>query len=156
MSDVIVGKLIERFTQCIENIKNQQLSYIEMPLYTQIIDNIVNSITDTNYLHQVRDSIIEIQKKIDSENTFFLNFQLMLLFSSLAYQHKNQEFLYFSALCCNNVIKLYYLMYQHEFTSIDVKNKCNEMMLLLISQVAGIEVLKSAREIEINKTAKQK
>lgn len=152
MSDV--SKLVHRFTQCIEHIKNQQLSYIKMPLYTQIIDNIGNSITNTSYLHQVRDSIKEIQKKLDSENIFFLNFQLMMLFSSLAYQHQSKEFLYFSALCCNNVMSMYYCMYQHEITSIDVKDKCDEMMLLLLSQVAGIEVLTSAREIAINKTAK--
>lgn len=154
MSAAAVNQLIQRFTKYIQIIKANEFSYITNPLYIQIIQGIADSTINTNYLHKVRDLIKEIQNQLDSENILLLNFQLMMLFYSLAYEHQSKEFLYFSALSCNNVIAAYYFLHQHEITSIDVKHKCDEMIVIVLSQVVGIEVLKAAREIAINQTSK--
>jgi hypothetical protein len=149
-----VNKLIKRFTKYIETIKSNESSYVTNPLYPQILQSIADSTININNLHKVRDLINEIQKTLDNENNLLLNFHLMMLFSALASQHQSKEFLYFAALFCNNVISVYYFLHEHEITSIDVRHKCEEMIVILLSPVVGIEVLKTAREIYINQTSK--
>lgn len=127
-----------------------------MDLYKQICDAIAKSVTNTNHLHQVRDLIKQIQQKLDPENTLLLNLHLMILLYLLATQNQSKEHLYFASLACTNVIGMYYLMYQNEITSNEVRAKCDEMIVILLSSVSNIEVLRLARTIMQNQLTTQK
>ena len=146
-----VNNMIARFKKYIELTKDSTTHYKKIDLYEQINHAILKSLSNINNLHQVRDLIKQIQEKLDPGNTLLLNLHLMILFYSLAVQHKSKEHLYFASLACTNVIDMYYFMYQHEITSNEVKAKCDEMMVILLSLVSNTEVLKIAITIMSNK-----